>query len=290
MPHNDKGDSMTRRCRRRQIAFALALPLALLFAAEPAAAQPLDPGFELRADLFRASFDSSVRFDSADFGIGTDLDLESDLAIEDESDLVRAELLFRTGRRSRLTIDYTAFDREGEGVVGRTFRFGDFTFRADADVLSKTETSFAALGWRYALVKNESSELGLSLSVAWVDISASVAGQVLIQGGPSFTVEESGEASGPVPMLGLHGAWWIGDRMRISAAGRYLEIDDLDGWGGSAMDLGARFDWFFLENLGVGGGYSLTELEAESNDPEEDGLSKAESSFDGFRVGLTVVF
>jgi hypothetical protein len=281
---------MTRRCRRRRIACALAVPFLIALAAVPAAAQPLDPGFELRADLFRASFDSSVRFDSAELGLGTDLDLESDLAVEDESDVVRGELLFRTGNRSRLTLDYAAFDREGEGVVGRTFRFGDFTFRADADVVTQTETSFAALGWRYALYKDPRSEIGLSLSVAWVDISASVAGLVVIQGGPSIEVEESGEASGPVPMLGLHGAWWLGDRMRISAAGRYLEIDDLDGWGGSALDLGARFDWFFLDNLGVGGGYSATTLEAESNDPEEDGLSKAESSFDGFRVGLTVVF
>lgn len=281
---------MTRRFRRRRIAFALALPFLAAALAVPAGAQPLDPGFELRADLFRASFDSSVRFDSADFGVGTDLDLESDLQVEDESDIVRAELLFRTGRRSRLTIDYTAFDREGQGVVGRTFRFGDFTFRADADVVTETDTSFAALGWRYAFFQNPSSEIGLSLSVAWVDISASISGLVLIQGGPSIEVEEKGEASGPVPMLGLHGAWWLGDRMRITAAGRYLEIDDLDGWGGSALDLGARFDWFFLENLGVGAGYSATTLEAESNDPEEDGLSKAESSFDGFRVGLTVVF
>ncbi len=280
---------MTRRCRRRT-ACAWVLPLALLVAASPAAAQPRDPGFELRADLFRASFDSAVRFDSRQLGIGTDLDLERDLAVADESDLLRAELLFRTGRRSRLTIDYTAFDREGEGRVGRTFRFGDSTFRADADVVTRTETSFAALGWRYAIYQDDRSELGLSLSVAWVDISASVTGLVVVQGGPSIAVEERGDAEGPVPMLGLHGTWWLGRGLRLAAAGRYLEIDDLDGWGGSALDLSARLDWFFLDHLGVGVGYSATRLEAASNDPADDGLTRAESSFDGFRIGLTVVF
>lgn len=261
--------------------FALALAPALL-------AQPVDPTFELRADLFQANFDSSVRFDSLDLGLGTSLDLEEDLGVEDSADVLRAELALRTGRRGRLTLDYVTFDRDGSAVVGRQFRFGDYVFRADAAVSSSTETRFAALGWRYALVKNATSEFGLSLSAAWVEISASVTGQVVINGFPSLAVSESGDVEGPVPMLGLHGAWWIGDQFRLSAAGRYLEIEDLDGWTGSALDLSARFDWFFLDQLGIGVGWSSTELEAENLDPEEDGLTRADSSFDGLRVGLTL--
>ncbi len=273
--------------RRRNPFVAVATVCALALA--PAlSAQPVDPTLELRADLFQANFDSSVRFDSLDLGLGTSLDLEEDLGVEDSADVLRAELALRTGRRSRLTIDYVTFDREGSAVVGRQFRFGDFVFRADAEVSSSTETRFAALGWRYALVKNATSEFGLSLSAAWVEISASVTGQVVVNGFPTLPVSESGDAEGPVPMLGLHGAWWLGDRFRLSAAGRYLEIEDLDGWTGSALDLSARFDWFFLDQLGVGVGWSSTELEAENLDPEDDGLTRADSSFDGLRVGLTL--
>ncbi len=270
--------------------FAAGLASVGLWIASPLAAQPIDPRVELRADYFAANFDSSVRFDAIDFGIGTTLDLESDLGVEDSADILRAELALRTGNRSRLTVDYVAFDREGSAVVGRQFRFGDFVFRADADVTSATETRFAALGWRYALIKNPSSEFGFSLSAAWVEIDASVSGLVVVQGGPSFEVVESGDVEGPVPMLGLHGAWWLGDRFRLSAAGRYLDIDDLDGWSGSALDLSARFDWFFLDNVGVGAGWASTEIEAENTEPDDDGLTRAESAFDGLRVGLTLAF
>ena len=73
-----------------------------------------------------------------------------------------------------------------------------------------------------------------------------------------------------------------------SGAVRYLELDDLDGWSGSTLDFEARFDWFFLDNLGVGVGYSGTEIEAQFDDADD--LGEAEYAYDGFRAGLTVVF
>ena len=260
--------------------------LAAMVHAAPAPAQ-LDPVFEARVDAFAGSFDSSLRLDSRELGNGTELDLEGDLGLEEDVDELRGEILLRTGDRSHLTLDYVAFDRSASRTLGRTIQVGDLVFRGDLDVTSEVESRFAALGWRYDFLADPASELGLSFSVAYVSIEAGITGSVRI-GGTTVSATEADDAEGPVPMLGLHGAYWFGDRFRLSGAARYLEISDLDGWSGSTLDFQARFDWFFLENLGVGVGYSGTDIDVEFDD--EDDLGQAEYAYDGFRAGLTVVF
>jgi hypothetical protein len=270
----------------RLVALAAPAIVGLAFGT-PAAVAQLDPAVELRVDLFQGSFDSSLRLDSREFGVGTELDLEQDLGLEEDVDEVRAELLFRTGDQSRLTIDYMAFDRSAAGPLGRPIRVGDFVFVGDIEVASSVESQFVALGWRYDFLAAPESELGLSFSVAWLTIESEITGSVRL-GGTTFSATETGDAEGPVPMLGLHGAQWFGDRFRLSGAVRYLEISDLDGWSGSTLDYGARFDWFFLENLGVGVGWSGTDIEAEFDD--QDDLGRADYAYDGVRAGLTVAF
>ena len=260
--------------------------LAPIAGAAPARAQ-LDPVFEARIDAFAGSFDSSLRLDSRELGDGTELDLEGDLGLDQDADELRAEILLRTGDRGHLTLDYVAFDREATRTLGRTIQVGDVVFRGDLDVASEVESRFAALGWRFDFLPDPAAELGLSLSVAYVSLESSITGSVRV-GGTTISATETGDAEGPVPMLGLHGAYWFGDHFRLSGAARYLEISDLDGWSGSTLDFQARFDWFFLENLGVGVGYSGTEIEAEFDDADD--LGEAEYAYDGFRAGLTIAF
>ncbi|HSM12518.1 MAG TPA: hypothetical protein VLA66_00475 [Thermoanaerobaculia bacterium] len=262
---------------------ALCLSLAV-----PATAQRPNPSVELRLDYFQPSFDSSVRLDSEELGIGTDLDLEGDLAMEDDTGAFRANAVFRPGRRARITLDYHAFEREGSAVVGREIQFGGTVFSANADVRSTLDSQFVAAGFGYALLATEQAELGLSLSVAWIELEATLRSDVFVAGIPVFEVVERGETSGPVPMLGAFGAWWLGDRFRLLGDARYLEVSDFDGWDGSALDLGVRFEWFVIDNLALGVGYSLTDIEATSREARD--LGRADYSYDGFRAGVTVAF
>lgn len=269
----------------RPLAAAAALGLALV---APAAAQRPNPSVELRLDYFQPSFDSSVRLDSGELGIGTDLDLEGDLAMEDDTGAFRANAVFRPGRRARVTLDYHAFEREGSAVVGREIQFGGTVFGANADVRSTLDSQFVAAGFGYALLATEQAELGLSLSVAWIELEATLRSTVSVAGAPLFEIVERGSTEGPVPMLGAFGAWWFGDRFRLLGDARYLEVSDFDGWDGSALDLGVRFEWFVIDNLALGVGYSLTDIEASSREARD--LGRADYSYDGFRAGVTVAF
>ncbi len=260
----------------------------VLVAAAPAAAERPDPRIEIHLEYFQPGFDSSIRLDSQEFGIGTALDLESDLALEDDASELRGELVFHAGERGRVAIDYAAFDRSGSARVGRQVRFGDIVYRADADLDASLESQFAAIGWGYALLHQDAAELGLSLSVAFVRLDASLTGLAVAQGGPSIVIEEHAEAEGPLPMLGVFGGWWFGDRFRLTASGRYLDIDELDGWSGSALDYGIRFEWFVLDNIAAAIGYGGTEIEAQFDDADD--IGEADYSYDGLRAGVTFAF
>lgn len=264
-----------------------ALGAAILLPA-PAAAQRPDPSVEIHLEYFRPSFDSSVRLDSEELGIGTNLDLEGDLAMEKDTGALRANLLFRPGRRARINLDYHAFDRSGSAVVGRQVRFGGTTFRADAQLDSTLESRFVAGGFGYALVAQPDAEFGLSLSVAWVELDATLRGLAVIPGGPPLVIEERGKTSGPVPMLGVFGGWWFGDRFRLTGDARYFQISNFDDWEGSALDLGVRFDWFVIDNVALGVGYGRTDIEAKSKKARD--LGRADYAYDGFRAGVTFAF
>jgi opacity protein-like surface antigen len=264
---------------------AAVLGLAL---ATPAVAQRANPAVELRLDYFQPSFDSSVRLDSQELGIGTDLDLEGDLGMESDTGAFRANAVFRPGRRARITLDYHAFERSGSAVVGRAIQFGNTVFNANALVDSSLDSQFVAAGFGYALLATEQAELGLSLSVAWVELEATLRSALQIPGAPVIEIVERGSTEGPVPMLGVFGAWWLGDRFRLLGDARYLEVSDFDGWDGSALDLGVRFEWFVIDNLALGVGYSLTDIEASSREARD--LGRADYSYDGFRAGVTVAF
>jgi len=274
---------------RRWVAGAAGLLAGLVLLPGLAGAQVVEPRFELRLDYFQAEYDSSVRFDSVQLGLGTTLDLESDLGVEDSAGVERVNLQIRTGRRGHIVVDHVSMDRNGMGQVSRDFVFGDFLFQANADVASSVSTDFTAVGWRFDFARDPITEVALSLSVAQIEIDASVRGPVGIVGGPSIEVEEHGTIDGPVPMLGLHVARWIGHG-RLSGYVRYLSVSDLDGWSGDITDAGFGLDWFFTANLGLSAGYSATEINGENTSTDLDGLTKADSSFSGFRAGVILSF
>jgi opacity protein-like surface antigen len=277
-----------RRSPRSAVFAALCLGSLAALAPASAQTQAIDPTVEIRVDYFEPDFETTLRLDSSSLGIGTSIDLEDDLLMEGDAQELRAELLFRTGERSRITLDYSAFEREGSATIDHEIQFGDVVYHASATVDSSFDSRLAAIGWRYFLVKEDAGEFGFSISVAWVELEATLSGDASLPGGPVLILEESGDAEGPLPLLGLHGAWWLGGGLRLSGAVRYLEIDDFDGWSGSALEAGARLDWFLTQNIAVGAGYYLTELEADFEDG--DRLGSAEYTYDGPRVGLVFAF
>lgn len=263
-------------------------PVLAVLCSTALAAQPPRPRFELRLDFARPTYDSSVRLDARQLGIGTELDLEGELGLDDQSEQLTGGAILHLGRRSRLAFDYSASDREGSAVVGREIRFGNVVYRADARLDAAMESRFAALGYGFDFLPEDEVDFGATLSVAWTRLAATLRGDANLQGGPAIVIEERGEAEGPLPMLGLWASGWIGDRWRLGADVRFLDVNELDGWSGSVVDYAARVEWFALPQLAIALGYGGTRIEATFDDADD--LGRADFSSVGPRLGVTLAF
>jgi hypothetical protein len=261
----------------------------LLAPATPArAADRTDPTFELHLEYFRPSFDTRVRFDSADFGNGSTLDLERELGLDDTGDAVRGEILLRASERFRVSLDYASFDRNGAAVIDQPIHYGGYVYRAGGRVASSVRSEFAALGVGFAFVRNETVEAGVSLSAAWTRIEASLTGRASIPPLPPLEVTETASAEGAAPMAGLWASGWLGGHVRLSGNVRYLKLEHFQDWHGDALDYGVRLEWFVIDHVGLALGWGGTEINAETDAARD--LSRADYSYRGARAGVTFTF
>jgi hypothetical protein len=282
-----------RRSPRLPVAVALAV---VSLGLAPAGAQTAEPMVELALSYYQPAFDTRVRLDSAELGTGTDLSLEDDLGVEDDASELRGEVSIRMGSpRFHLVLDHVEFERSGSNVLGRSVQFGAVVYAANAELVASVESSHTGAALRWSFVRNPTSDLAVSLGVSHLDVAASITGRAITtaNGAPvgSVDVAEKGDASGPVPLVGLHGLFWLGDRLRLRLDGRYIDIGELvdeDKWSGSMTEYGASIDYFILPWLGLGVGYAATAIEADFND--EDELGSVDYDFDGLRGTVTLLF
>ena len=270
--------------------------VATLGGASALRAEAIDPRVELALAVYDPSFDSKVRLDSDVLGLGTGLDLERDLGIESSSQELRAEVGFRLGRRFRLDADHVGFDRSGHNTLTRQVQFGDVVYAANADLAARVKSTHTGVSLRFSFVSTPTTDVAVSLGGSWLDVSAELSGlaSATASGVPvgSALIAEKGEASGPVPLVGLHGAFWAGDRVRLRLDARYFDLDtflnDYKGWSGSMTEYGFGADWFVLPWLAVSGGYAGTRIDADFDDG--DNIGSVKYAFDGFRLGTIFAF
>jgi hypothetical protein len=285
---------MHRIRRSPRLPFVLAFAVASLGIA-PAGAQSAEPAVEVGLSYYQPSFDTTVRLDSAELGTGTDLSLEDDLGVEKDASELRGEVLIRMGSRFHLALDHVEFERSGSNVLGRTVQFGDVVYAANANLTAAVDSSHTGAALRYSLLRNQTTDFAVSLGVTHLDVAASISGRAVATAGgvpiSSVDIEEKGDASGPVPLVGLHGLFWLGDRLRLRLDGRYIDIGELvdeDKWSGSMTEYGASVDYFVLPWLGLGVGYAGTAIDVDFDDGDE--LGSVDYDFDGVRGTVTLLF
>jgi hypothetical protein len=271
------------------LAGAMAGVSLILFSERPAGAQaePLWPTFAISAGAFLAESDSTLRVDATELQVGTEVDFEGDLGLDEEETLVSARLEWRFAKRHQLALSYFASDREGGGRLERTIVVDDTVFPVGLDVesaLERRQIELAYTGW---LVREESFGAGLSLGIVHYDLDASIRGRVQIGPFPFFR-EESWSESAPIPMIGaeLRGAPL--DRLVLFGRVRYLPRVKVEQVEGEALGFTAGAEFRIVGPLAVGVGYESDSLELEAD--EEEWHGKADLDLDGFRVYLRAAF
>lgn len=203
-----------------------------------------------------ASLEADGTFAGNNGGIGTTIDLDSDLNF-DKSDDVYAEAALQLGR-IRFSAAYLPLDFSGAGAFTRDITFGGQTFPAGTNVSSDVEADIVDIGVAFHLLDFDDGparlQIGPELSVKIADVD------MTIRDTASNTVENV-SATVPVPTIGARGRIAFSDYAGVVGRIGYFEIS-----GNSFLDADVQLEFSPLPLVGIFVGYRYLDVDVDESD------------------------
>jgi hypothetical protein len=223
----------------------------------------------LKAGLFLTTHGTITRFDSDQLGVGTLVDLEFDLGLAQSTTNLRADGYIRLGRRHRLGAGYLRLDRSGNQDLQRTIQWGDEVFDLDVNIESFWQLKLVPAHYRFALIKSDRVDLGLSAGVFALFLDAGLSA-------PEASIREPESISFPLPVLGVDLEVAPAKRLYAQAGFEYfgLKIQDVDG---SWFELRGGIEYFPLRHIGVGAAYRWVDISVDTLGDIDSGAGLVEA-------------
>lgn len=247
----------------------LAIPTAA--SAQEAPSQPgqetnmLYPRFRLGVGAFASFFNTTLRLDSEELGIGTEIDLEDDLGFDTKKFDFRTSGYLRLGRRHRIAFGYFNLTRSSNRVIDEDIQFGDEIFPVDTEVNADFKTEFVLLGYRFSFLARQKVEVAAALGMSAMFTKSGISAVGTIGDEDVDAVSERRSATFPVATLGLDATWAPLSRLNVRGAigGLYVKISSVRASVGNAnLDV----EYFLTRNFGLGIGYAYTRLGVEETE------------------------
>ena len=219
-----------------------------------------DSPFTLQLGAFRADADTTVRLDSVTFGRGTQLNLESDLGVNDSKTLPEFSFLWRINPRHGIEGSYVTLNRSGSLTLSRTIQYGDVVFPVSTTVNSQFDSDVFRVAYRYSPINADGNELALLLGAHYTTFDTSISSSL-------GTLSESASLDVPLPTIGARGKLRLADNWHLTGFAQLLKLKVGD-YDGSLVNLSAGIEWSFLRQAYAGLGYSYYryDLTSEKND------------------------
>jgi hypothetical protein len=235
--------------------YRLALGAVLMGALAPAlhaeAGDPLSDRFNFQLGGFLLSTETTLRVDG-EFSRGTEIDTERDLGLKD-SDRFRIDAYWRIAPKHKIRLMYFDTSNEADKTLERTIEFQGQQYDVGLDVHAKSETQVTELAYEYTFMKRDTYDLSGSLGIHNLKFETSLGGE--LNGNPLPNLQNTAEANGPLPVLGVHGVWRFNDQFYIDAMIQYFTIS-FEEYDGSVTDYTASAVWQFSKHFGVGAGWN----------------------------------
>jgi len=196
-------------------------------------------------------------------GIGSVIILEELLGLEPNQTLFRVDGLYRFSPRHSLSFGFFDLHRSSGGEFDEPVDFlgarfvGDFESRFNMLVLGAV--------YRYSFINDGRVEAGITAGVTAFDFGIGIRGEVtVIPDNPDDSPrEEQGseehDVLAPVPAVGMFINYAFTPKLVFRAGAQFLTLDVAE-WEGWFIDTHITVEYFFSEHVGVGGGFSGTDI------------------------------
>lgn len=257
------------------------------------AANHLYDRLQLGVDLTNVRFGSTVRFDAANGGQGTEVNT-GDLGLAKNSAAPRFGLRWRPGRRHEIEAGYQFARHSGDRALVDTIVFGDSTFAAGLRIKSSYQSDQAFLTYRFAFRARERSQIGLALGLGSIFFKIGIDAVAGVTSGGADTAIAKFTASRsvavPTASLGLYGRWRAGSRWYLDADARalYFAVGRISA---DVLEGGVSGRYFVSPRIGFEGGFGITSVGL-TIDPNASGggvAGRLRYSLQTFRIGVVAV-
>jgi hypothetical protein len=190
---------------------------------------------------------------------GTDVDIERDLNLDLE-DIPQGRVIWYTGPKSRLFLEYHNANFEGSKTITQPITFKGETFDANAQLSSEIDIDFYRLGWVWEFIELGDGvfKFGTQLEARYMDVSTNLNGLI---GGQAAS--RSRDFGLPLPLIGLAlDINLIKDALNIF--GSVTGIPEINGASYLSAEAGVKI--IPIRNLSIGAGYRHEEARLEKDD------------------------
>lgn len=251
----------------------IVLAVLVVLATAPALAERAPYRFEFSLGAYVPSMNTQVRIDSPSGQAGVEVDFEDNLALENTKVVPLGQADFWISKKHGISFVFFDLSRESSGPSTITFRWGDTEFPADVPLEVRFDTRVLALTYSYKFFNNERRSFGFNVGFNINEIDVGLA-TVDEQAG----LEESAQATAPLPTIGVNGHVMLGKKWRFYGTLGVFALS-YDVYDGVLTTLSAGFLHQTFKNVGFGVGYYGFNIGVDSED--EDLLGSVTYRYDG---------
>jgi len=228
--------------------------------------------FKLRVGGFLIDrFDTTARFDSTQFPIGTLIDLEENFNVDSSETVLRIDGFYRFNNRHRVDWTYYRSRRSGTAIATQDYIIGDpddpqggFIIPRDSNIQAQWNFDLLKIGYAYSFLNKRRYEMfiGTGLNIRNLDIAISYQAAI-----STFGAEDSFDSEGliPLPTAVIGGRWNLTKKWQ--SIFRYeifmLEVGD---YRGSQQDFQLLFEHSTFKHVGFGLGINTVNINMRAQD------------------------
>ena len=193
-------------------------------------------------------------------GVGTDIDVKSDLGFGDEN-FPEGRFIWQANKKNKFQFSYLRFEYDGDKTITRQIEYNGRTYTAGSRVVSNLDVQYLRLGWNRQLLTFADDKLKFGFML---DVKGIIADMSLNASALGFN--ESEKFAGGLPTVGLslganpHQKFNLFAEISGIPAGSYGHFFDAEG--------GIKFIPF--KNLSLMAGYRVVDLKVEYDDNSAD--------------------
>jgi hypothetical protein len=190
------------------------------------------------------------------------IDFDKQFGTDADQTRWRGELLWRITPTQHVRFSYFDDDIRRTRSIDQDLAWGDYTFKAGAQVTAKTKFRVYELDYEFAFLRRSNYEIvaiaGIHLDDLTLKLSGDASLTVDTPAGPvdqpaTFT-STSHSVPAPLPVLGFRGDWAVSPQVYLDASAQIFSLS-YQGIAGNWSDLRAGATWMFSEHFGIGIGY-----------------------------------